>query len=136
MGVTLAAAAWVAAGSAAGGMARYWLSGLVARRIGETFPWGTLAVNASGAFVIGLAGALGGALAADGLPAVARSEAWLLGVVGFLGSYTTVSSFSLQTLTLLREGEALRAAGNVVASVGLCLGGAALGLAAGAWWIS
>jgi len=128
MAVTLAAAAWVAAGSAAGGMARHWLSGAVARRIGETFPWGTLAVNASGAFAIGLVAAL----VAGGSPYAVRDETWLLGVVGFLGSYTTVSSFSLQTLALLREGETGRAAGNIAASVGLCLGGAALGLATGA----
>lgn len=128
MGVTLAAAAWVAAGSAAGGMARVWLADCVARRIGDAFPWGTLAVNASGAFAIGLAAAL----AAGGLPLAGLTEAWLLGVVGFLGSYTTVSSFSLQTLELFRAAAPLRAAGNVLLSLLLCLGGAALGLLAGA----
>lgn len=128
MGVTLAAAAWVAAGSAAGGMARVWLADRVARRTGQAFPWGTLAVNASGAFAIGLAAAL----AAGGLPLAALTEVWLLGVVGFLGSYTTVSSFSLQTLELFRAGAPLRAAGNVLLSLLLCLGGAALGLLAGA----
>ena len=60
--------AWVIIGSALGGMARYGVSGGVARRIGETFPWGTLAVNMSGSFVIGLFAALvapGGALGGE-----------------------------------------------------------------------
>ena len=51
---------WVAAGSALGGMARYWCSGFVAERVGETFPWGTLAINIIGSFVIGFFGALTG----------------------------------------------------------------------------
>ncbi len=49
---------WIAAGSALGGMARYWCSGLIAHRIGETFPWRTITVNAIGSFVIGIFAAL------------------------------------------------------------------------------
>ena len=44
---------WIAVGSALGGVARYWFSGVVARLIGETFPWGTLVVNVTGSFIIG-----------------------------------------------------------------------------------
>lgn len=118
----------VAAGGALGACARFWLSGVVARRIGETFPWGTLAVNVSGACVIGLLAAR--FMTADGVAEPWR-EAWLGLVTGILGSYTTVSSFSLQTLALARAGEARRAALNVIASLGLCLAAAFAGHQAG-----
>lgn len=117
---------WVVLGSALGGMARYWLSGAVGRTIGETFPWGTMAVNVSGALAIGIVAALaagGGWAAAD--------HVWRLVVSGFLGSYTTVSSFSLQTLALARDGEWRQAGANVALSIALCLSAAALGLGLG-----
>jgi CrcB protein len=117
---------WVVLGSALGGPARFFVSGFIGRRVGETFPWGTMAVNASGAFVIGLIAA---ASAAGGT--LAMPEAWQFAVTGFLGAYTTVSSFSLQTLALARDGQLLGAGGNVLLSVGLCLTGAAIGFAAG-----
>lgn len=117
---------WVALGSALGGTARYFVSGVVGRHVGETFPWGTLTVNVTGAFVIGLFAALASAHATFSSGAV-----WPLAITGFLGSYTTVSSFSLQTLALARDGEFLRAIGNVAASLGLCLTVVALGFAAG-----
>lgn len=119
--------AWVMLGCALGGITRFWLSGVVGRHVGETFPWGTLAVNVSGAFAIGTVAAG----AASGHGWFADLSVWRLTVVGFLGSYTTVSSFSLQTLALLRDGDTGRAAGNVVLSLGLCLPAAALGLLAG-----
>ncbi len=104
--------ACVALGSALGGSARFFVSGVVGRRIGETFPWGTMTVNVTGAFVMGfLASAAGvGTLLHDPLlHAVAMT--------GFLGSYTTVSSFSLQTLALARDGEWTQAAANVALSL-------------------
>jgi CrcB protein len=116
---------WVTVGSAFGGMARFFLSGVVGRRVGETFPWGTIAVNVTGSFAIGAIAA-----AVPIAPLVRSPAFWQLAVVGFLGSYTTVSSFSLQTLALARDGDYRRAGGNVVLSVGLCLGAAALGYAA------
>jgi CrcB protein len=119
---------FVALGSALGGMARFWLSGVVGRRIGESFPWGTMAVNASGAFAIGVIAAA----AASGQGLFATPAPWHLAVIGGLGSYTTVSSFSLQTLALARNGELARAAGNVALSLALCLGAVALGFALGA----
>jgi fluoride exporter len=112
-------------GSMLGGVARYFVSGLVARRVGETFPWGTLFVNASGAFLIGILGAL----AQDDTSIFSSPDPWLFGVTGFLGCYTTVSSFSLQSLNLAREGERGRAAGYVGLSVVLCLAAVALGFA-------
>ena len=115
----------VVLGSVLGGVARYFISGFVARRVGETFPWGTLFVNVSGAFLIGVFGAL----AEDDASRLASPDPWLFAVTGFLGCYTTVSSFSLQSLALARDGERARATGYVGLSVGLCLGAVALGYA-------
>jgi CrcB protein len=122
----LQALVWVVLGSVLGGPARYFVSGVIGRHVGETFPWGTMVVNISGAFVIGL---LAAAASLDGtLP---MPVAWQFAATGFLGSYTTVSSFSLQTLALVRDGQILRAGGNVLLSVSLCLSAVALGYAAG-----
>ncbi|WP_135467247.1 fluoride efflux transporter CrcB [Crenalkalicoccus roseus] len=119
----------VALGGAAGACARFWLSGLVARRLREIFPWGTLTVNATGALAIGLLSSV--ALRPEGLAPEWRG-AWLALAVGVLGSYTTVSSFSLQTLTLAQAGEGRRALLNLLASLALCLGAVAAGHLAGA----
>src|SRR6516162_4232541 len=112
-------------GSILGGVARYFLSGVIARRVGETFPWGTLFINVSGSFLIGIFGGM----AQDNASLMASPDPWLFAVTGFLGCYTTVSSFSLQTLTLARDGERGRAIGYVAISVGLCLGAVSLGFA-------
>jgi len=117
----------VIAGSVLGGIARYFVSGVIARQVGETFPWGTLVVNVSGACLIGVLGALARTQAS----LLASPEPWLFAVTGFLGCYTTVSSFSLQTLALARDGERARAAAYIVLSVGLCLLAVMLGFAAG-----
>jgi CrcB protein len=120
---------WVAVGGALGSVGRFWLSGLVADRHGETFPWGTLLVNISGSFAIGFIATLtspeGRWLAPVGL------RQFL--IYGVLGGYTTFSSFSWQTLELAQNGEWLRAGGNVLGSVALCLVAVWLGhlLAAG-----
>jgi len=93
-----------------GTLCRYWLSGVVARRYGETFPAGTLAVNAAGCFLVGLLFYL-------------MQERYVVGqtartvvMIGFIGGFTTFSSYGLQTFTLLREGEFGHAALNVAAS--------------------
>ncbi|MBX3568718.1 MAG: fluoride efflux transporter CrcB [Rhizobiaceae bacterium] len=125
---TVHALMWVALGSALGGPSRYLVSGLVGRRFGETFPWGTLVVNVSGCFAIGLIAA---AASVDGL--LPLPSAWQLIATGFLGAYTTVSSFSLQTLALGRDGALRKAAGNVALSFGLCLPAVALGYGIGAF---
>ena len=115
----------VVLGSALGGTARYFLSGVIARRVGETFPWGTLSVNVSGAFLIGVFAAL----ARDNASLLASPNPWLFAVTGFLGCYTTVSSFSLQTLALARDGEGGHAIGYVAISVALSIGAVAVGFA-------
>jgi CrcB protein len=127
--MTLAACALVLIGGFFGGISRFFLSGLVGRGVGETFPWGTLAVNVSGALAIGAfagaARAVGGVFASD----LVRD----LIVVGLFGGYTTVSSFCLQTLNLAIEGEGRLAAFNVVASSVLCVLFVALGFWAVVW---
>lgn len=115
----------VVLGSVLGGIARYFVSGVIARRIGETFPWGTLTINVSGAFLIGVFGAL----ARDNASLFASPNPWLFAVTGFLGCYTTVSSFSLQTLALARDGEGGSAIGYVAMSVALSIGAVAVGFA-------
>ncbi|WP_214471024.1 fluoride efflux transporter CrcB [Mesorhizobium sp. dw_380] len=120
---------WVILGSAIGGPTRYFVSGLVGRHIGETFPLGTMVINVSGAFFMGVlaAAAIGGMLP--------MPVAWQFAATGFLGSYTTVSSFSLQTLALVRDGQFLRAGVNVTLSLLLCLSAVALGYVVGtAMW--
>jgi len=107
----------VALGSAVGGVTRYWASGVIANRIGQSFPWDTMFVNITGSFIIGFLATLN-----------APEGHWLLGpsarnlfMIGFCGGYTTFSSFSLQTLSLMQDKEWLYACGNAVLSVVLCL---------------
>lgn len=118
---------WISIGSALGGMARFGISGVVARRIGETFPWSTLAVNVSGCVLIGIFAAL----VASGSPFAGDLTIRQFVMIGLCGGYTTFSSFSLQTLTLARRRDFARAAANIVASVVLCFLGVWAGLAAG-----
>ncbi len=114
---------WVFIGTALGGIARYWCSGMAARLLGSTFPWGTLIVNVIGSALIGALATLGAAHSWY----FAELDARLFTMIGICGGYTTVSSFSLQTLNLTLEGEWWRAAANVVGSVTLCLAAAAIG---------
>ena len=115
----------VAVGGAVGGVARYGLSVAVDRRTGRGFPWGTLLVNVSGAFVIGALAGWTGTAVLEG----ESSRLWVVLAIGVLGSYTTVSSFSLQVVELARGGRGVRAVWYVVGSFGLCLLAAAAGLA-------
>ena len=108
---------WVALGGAIGTVGRFWLSGVVARMIGETFPWGTLIINVAGSFVIGFFGALTGP---DGRIFVGTNARQFV-MIGICGGFTTFSSFSLQTLNLMNDGEWMYAGGNIVGSVALCL---------------
>jgi len=116
-------ALWIFIGSGLGGVARWGLSGLIAERFGQTFPWGTLIVNVTGSFVIGLFATLTGPEGRFFAPASLRQFFML----GLCGGYTTFSSFSLQTLNLAGEGEWFRAGANAVLSVVLCLLGVWLG---------
>ena len=108
---------WIALGGALGSMARYGCSSLAARTFGETFPWGTLIINVIGSFVIGFFATLTGP---DGRLLVAPDARQFV-MVGICGGYTTFSSFSLQTLNLVRDGDMVGAGANVAASVAACL---------------
>jgi fluoride exporter len=105
----------VGLGGFAGTLGRYWLSGVIARRYGETFPWGTLVVNAVGCFAIGFLFYL----FYD--RALTSPTSRTVVFIGLLGGFTTFSSYGLQTFTLLRDGEVLLALANVAASNVLCL---------------
>jgi CrcB protein len=123
MGGQLITYLWIALGSALGGVARYGCSLLIANWFGQTFPWGTLLVNVFGSFVIGFFATVTGP---DGR-LVAAPDVRLFVTVGLCGGYTTFSSFSLQTMALVQDGEVVRAGMNVGASVVLCLASVWLG---------
>ena len=120
---------WVAIGGAVGSVGRFWLSGLVASRFGETFPWGTLVINVTGSFVIGIIGAL--ASPEGRMDSQSRAFATQFLMIGVCGGYTTFSSFSWQTLRLLQDREWLYAGGNIILSVTLCMIAVWLGYALG-----
>ena len=119
--------AWLAVLGAAGTLARYGLGGFVQRLHGGAFPWGTLAVNALGCFLFGLVWTL----AEERL--VISGETRTIVLLGFMGAFTTFSTFAFETGAMLRDTEWLLAAGNLLAQNGLGLGffflGAALGRA-------
>lgn len=115
----------IAAGGAAGALMRFAVSTGVYRVLGRDFPYGTLAVNVLGSFAMGLLTVL----FLERLNVAAEWRAAIL--VGFLGAFTTFSTFSLETLVLLEDGAWLRAGTNAVLSVILCIGFAWLGLILG-----
>ena len=112
----------VAAGGALGALSRYWLMLWVAALGATRFPWGTLLVNVLGSCAIGVLYVLIS-------EKLVLTEHWrALLVVGYLGAFTTFSTFSIDALLLLQEGRVLPAAANVGGSVLLCLTGAWLGM--------
>jgi fluoride exporter len=118
---------WVALGGALGSMARYGMSGWVARLAGSVFPYGTMVVNVAGALLIGILAALSLPEGRTMLPPAGR----LFAMTGICGGYTTFSTFSLETLNLMRDGEPWQAVANIALSVVLCLVAVALGYALG-----
>lgn len=110
-------------GAGLGGLSRYGVSNGIHWWLGRAFPYGTLFVNASGSFLMGLFFAL--ILERfDGIGPQLR--AFLL--IGFLGGYTTFSSFSVETLNLFESGAWLSAMLNIIGSVTLCIGLTWLGI--------
>jgi CrcB protein len=116
-------ALWIFIGGGLGTLARWGVSGFVARQWGETFPLGTLVINVTGSFIIGLFAGLTGPEGRWMAPITFR-QFFMLGICG---GYTTFSSFSLQTLSLAQDGQWFKAGVNVVLSVLLCLIGVWLG---------
>jgi CrcB protein len=116
---------YVAVGGALGSMARFWLANTMAVLTGTEFPYGTLLINVIGSFVISFFGMLTGTSQRFAVPYEAR----IFVTVGLCGGFTTFSSFSLQTMELLRTGQPGRAGIYIAASVILCLSACALGFA-------
>jgi fluoride exporter len=111
----------IAIGSALGGMSRYACSIWIASRTDSALPWGTILVNVSGSFLIGaIAGALEPASRFSFSPET-RENINLFLMIGVLGGYTTFSSFSLQTLVLMRQQQWALAGANIALSVAACL---------------
>jgi len=110
---------WVGIGGALGSISRFWLNGIISAKFGETFPWGTFVINVTGSFLIGVFAAL--AVPEGRMDSQSRAFATQFLMIGVCGGYTTFSSFSLQTLNLLRDREWLYAGGNVILSVVLCM---------------
>ncbi|MCJ9693824.1 fluoride efflux transporter CrcB [Rhizobium sp. PRIMUS64] len=113
----------VAFGGAIGSVLRYYVGQWTLRLMGPTFPWGTLAVNVVGCFVIGVFAEL-----------IARkfnasTELRLLLITGFLGGFTTFSAFSLDAISLFERGEAVAGGIYIAASVGLSMAAVIAGLA-------
>ncbi|MBS1721709.1 MAG: fluoride efflux transporter CrcB [Armatimonadetes bacterium] len=114
-------AALVFLGGGSGAVARFWMGSLVQSKVAGTFPWGTLAVNTLGSFLIGL---VMGLLLARGW-----DQSWrLLLVTGVLGGFTTFSAFSYETVQLVSNRHLAMAGWYVAASVLLCLGASSLGV--------
>jgi CrcB protein len=112
----------VAVGGAVGSLARYVIS-IWALPMSRDLPWGTIGINIAGSFIIGFFGTMTLAHGRHPVP-----ENWRLFVmVGICGGFTTFSSFSLQTLDLIRGGAMFRACANIVASVVLCVAAVAFG---------
>ncbi len=115
---------WIAAGGALGAMARHGVSLTATRLLGERFPWGTFAANALGSFVLGvlLQWFLQREVGSPGMR--------LMFTTGFLGAFTTFSTYSVQSVRLFEEGELGLGLANVLGNVVVGLGLAALGISA------
>ena|SRR6185437_8768364 len=113
-------------GAGLGGVCRYWISTISHSFLGRLFPYGTLIVNVSGCFLMGLLFVLliertGGA----------ATQVRSLLLIGFLGGYTTFSSFSIETLNLFENGATFSGFANILLSIMLCLGATWLGIIGG-----
>ena len=118
---------WMALAGVAGTLSRYWLQGLVQRHAGSVFPWGTLAVNMAGCFLFGLVWSL-----AEHRLTIS-SETRTIILVGFMGAFTTFSSFAFESAQLMRDAEWLLAGANIVGQNVCGVAFLFLGLALGRW---
>ncbi len=114
--------AFVALGGACGASLRFYISQLVLNWLGKGFPFATLLVNITGSFIMGL------------LYQLIEHEILDINIhrtliaIGFLGAFTTFSTFSLDSLLLIQQGDVLKAAINILLNVSLCIAAAGLGL--------
>ncbi len=113
---------YIALFGAGGCLARYFLSGWTHALAGRGFPYGTLAVNVAGSFLLGL-------VMEGSLRSTLLTPALRIGItVGFMGGFTTFSTFSYETLRLLEDGSFLQAGANVLLNVAVCLLFAGMGI--------
>ncbi|MEN8614314.1 fluoride efflux transporter CrcB [Dehalogenimonas sp. THU2] len=115
----------IAAAGALGSLGRYALSGAVYAALGSGFAYGTLVVNVLGSFLIGLIMQVG--LSTDLVPPHMRTAV----TIGFLGAFTTFSTFSYETVRMLQEGAWGTAALNIIVSVMVCIAAVFAGIFAG-----
>jgi fluoride exporter len=115
----------IAVAGALGALARYGLEGLVSRRLPGAFPWGTFVVNVSGAFVLGFVFTV--------MTEQLTVAPWIRGAItiGFVGAYTTFSTFSFETYRLVEDGAVGIAAANALGSIAAGLGAVYLGVVSG-----
>lgn len=117
----------VALGGAVGAATRYLVDGIVVERTAASFPWGTLVINVSGSFLVGLLFAL--AIESDVLPATTRGPL----MIGFVGAYTTFSTLMLESWRLVEDGALALAvanlAGSTILGIVAVIGGLTLGRA-------
>lgn len=118
----------IAGGGALGAVFRFWCASAIYAWLGRGFPYGTLAVNIFGSFLMGMLFVL--LLERVTVSIEVRSAL----LVGFLGAFTTFSTFALETLTLIEEGASVKALANILASVVACIVAAYLGIALGRQW--
>ncbi len=112
----------IALGGALGALMRYWVSTAAYALLGRQFPWGTLVVNVAGSFLMGLLTML----LLERLVSGVEVRAFLL--IGFLGAFTTFSTFSMETFNLLEQGDTTTAILNITVSVVACLTATLLGV--------
>jgi fluoride exporter len=115
----------IAAGGAAGSLLRFWMSNWVHLVAGRTFPYGTLVVNVLGCLIMGVLFVLF-------IERLSDNPVLRAGIlIGFLGSFTTFSSFSIETLNLIEQGSWAKAAANMSGSLVLCVGATWVGVLLG-----
>jgi CrcB protein len=112
---------WISLGAVVGASARYFVSRFVARVVSASFPYGTLLINITGSFILGLF------LVWSTERALPDPRWRLLVAIGFCGSYTTFSSYAFESFSLFEQGHYLLFASNVVLSNVLCLAGVLAG---------